>query len=97
MLGGLSGMGLSAAGQAGSFGLQGAGAQAGYRGERGAVEAGSILGQTQARLQGRQQALGYGLQGAGLLGSLATGMPMGGGGGAAPAQAMPPGQPTWSY
>lgn len=97
MLGGLSGMGLSAAGQAGSFGLQGAGAQAGYRGERGAVEAGSILGQQQARTQARQQLINYGLQGAGLVGSLATGMPMGGGGGAAPAQAMPPGQPTWSY
>lgn len=78
-LGSLSGMGLQAAGQAGQFGLAGAGAEAGSLQNLGAIQAGGILGQTQARIQGRQQALGMGLQAAGTVGSLATGMPMGGG------------------
>jgi hypothetical protein len=77
-LGSLSGMGLSAAGQAGQFGLAGAGAEAGALSNLGAIEAGGIIGPVQARLQGRQQALGYGLQAAGTAGTLLTGMPTGG-------------------
>lgn len=72
-LAGLSGMGLSAAGQSGQFGLAGAGQAAGYRSGLGAIEAGGILGKTQAELAGRQQALGYGLQAVGTIGSLAAG------------------------
>lgn len=79
-LAGLSQQGMSAAGQQGQFGM--GGAQLGLQGSQmtgglmqdiGAYQAGGILGQTQARLAGRQQALGMGLQVAGAGAQLASG------------------------
>jgi hypothetical protein len=79
-LAGLSGQGMQAAGQQGQFGMSGAGL--GLQGSQmtgqimqdiGAYQAGGILGETQARLAGRQQALGYGLQVVGAGAQLATG------------------------
>ena len=79
-LAGLSQQGMSAAGQQGQFGMQGAGlgmqgagAQGQILQDIGAYQAGGILGQTQARLAGRQQALEMGLQVAGTGAKLATG------------------------
>lgn len=84
-LAGLSGQGFAAASQQGGFGLQGAGLGmqgagqlAGLYDNRGAYRAGGILGETAARLGGRQQALGMGLQLAGTAGQLAAGIPPGG-------------------
>jgi len=83
-LAGLSGQGFAAASQQGGFGLQGAGLGmqgagqlAGLYDNRGAYRAGGILGETGARLQGRQQALGMGLQAAGGAAQLAMGVPPG--------------------
>jgi|694.fasta_scaffold105586_3 hypothetical protein len=87
-LGGLAGAGQSAASNLAGIGqstMMGTGQlQAGYAGSiadvlgaQGAYRAGGILGAQQARMQGRQQAIDYGLQaggmGAGLLGKVATG------------------------
>ena len=79
-LGSLSGMGLQAAGQSGQFGLTGAGLQGATLGNLGAIEAGGILGQQAARSGFRREAGQLAMQGAGAGLSLATGLPMGGGG-----------------
>jgi hypothetical protein len=79
-LAGLSQQGAGAAGQQGQFGLQGA--QLGMQGagmtgqlqqDIGAYRAGGILGETQARLAGRREAMDMGLQVAGTGAKLATG------------------------
>jgi hypothetical protein len=79
-LGQLSGMGLQAAGQSGQFGLTGAGLQGATLGNLGAIEAGGILGQQAARSGFKREATQLGMQAAGTGLSLATGVPMGGGG-----------------
>lgn len=74
--------GLAAAGQqSGQFqsalGLQGAGMQADLYGQRGAMQAGNVLGQEQARLGARSQFANAALGPLGILSSLNTGSPGG--------------------
>jgi hypothetical protein len=79
-LAGLSGQGMQAAGQQGQFGMQGA--QLGLQGsqmtgqllqDRGAYQAGGILGRQQAISNGRRELIGYGGQIVGAGAQLATG------------------------
>lgn len=84
--GGLAGQGQQAAAQQGAFGLNAAGLSADILGQRGAIQAGGILGQQAALTNGRNQAVNLGMQGAGaaLNLGLGGGIPMGGGVGKPP-------------
>ena len=72
-LGGLSGQGLQAAGQGAQSSLAGAQLIGDIIGERTAAQAGGIIGQQQARQQGRNEAIDLGFQAAGVGAKLATG------------------------
>lgn len=72
-LGGLSGQGLQSAGIGAQSNQAGAQLISELIGQRGAAEAGGIIGQQQSRQQGRTEAIDLGLKAAGVGAKLATG------------------------